>query len=484
MMKGSIFKHVALLSGAKGVSQGLVLAASPLLTRLFSPEDFGVFVVFGVLLGLFGNFSCMKYQYAMPLARDEAEAANIFALCWVILGVFLLVLCLALLAVQGGVAGWLNSPGLQPYLWLLPLGVLGVGLGQTGQLWAIRHRSFKRVAASGMLESVVILAVQIGLGFTRLGPGGLIFGRIGGILCGSLVLLYPAMKEARSLLRNVSLRSLIDVAKRYRQFLFFHMPSSGISTVGRQMPVLILTIFFGPAVTGLYALTRRVVNIPMMLIGDEVRRVYYPFAADTKHDEDLRRLTKTIFMNLVQIALPGVLIIGLVAPELFALVFGERWADSGVYAQWLCPWLFASFICSPLTRSPLIRQKQRGELIFQTILLIARVAALMAGGVAQDVMLTMGLFAGVSLFCWVGYMIWSMGLIGIGVIEIFRVLGFEFLIATPIAIPLMVAKFVYLGPDDGLLLVAVGAACALVAAVVLIIRNRHIISLVLDSKAP
>ena len=66
----------------------MILAASPLLTRLFSPEDFGIFAVFGISLGLLGGLSCMKYENALPLARDEAEAANIFVLCGLILGVF------------------------------------------------------------------------------------------------------------------------------------------------------------------------------------------------------------------------------------------------------------------------------------------------------------------------------------------------------------------------------------------------------------
>jgi len=308
----------------------------------------------------------------------------------------------------------------------------------------------------------------------RFGPAGLIFARFGGIACNGIVLLLPLLKDARSLLRRVSCRSMIGAAKRHRQFPLFLALSSGINTFGREMPIIILSMFFGPAMTGFYALTRRVLNVPMILIGEQVRKVFYPYAAETTHMEDLRHLTKIVFASLVQIALPGVIILGLAAPALFPLVFGERWTDSGIYAQWLCPWLFLIFVCAPLSRLPLVLKRQGSELVFQMTLLVMRALALAVGGVAQDVMLAIGLFAGVSVLCWIGFLIWSMRLIGIGLVEVLDVLTRELVIAAPIVAPLVLARFVFFGPDQGLWLLAVGVGCALVAALVLIARTGHL----------
>jgi O-antigen/teichoic acid export membrane protein len=177
---------------------------------------------------------------------------------------------------------------------------------------------------------------------------------------------------------------------------------------------------------------------------------------------------------MVQIALPGVIILGLVAPELFALVFGERWADSGLYAQWLCPWLFMVFVCSPLTRLPLILERQKSELVFQIILLFARGAALIMGGVAQDVVLAIAVFAGAGFVCWFGFMVWSMNLVGVGAIETLAILGRELLVVAPIVAPLVLVKFVLLRVGDDLWLLAVGAACALVASAVVVVRSGHL----------
>jgi O-antigen/teichoic acid export membrane protein len=474
MIKGGLLKNVALLGGAKGISQGLALLASPLLTRLFSPEDFGTFAVFGVLLGFVGSFGCMKYEHALPLARDEAEAANIFVLCSTILGLYFLACCIVVLTLHDDLAGWLEAPALQPYLWLLPLGVLGVGAALIGQFWAVRAKAFRRVAATGLATSILTLASQVGSGLQRFGPGGLIAGRIGGVALGGIMLYLPALSGAKQFLRCVSPRSLSEVAKKHRLFPMVFTFSSGINAFSRQMPILILSIFFGPAVTGLYALTQRVVSVPMILIGEEVRRVYYPYGAELERSEDLRDLTKAVFIGMVQIALPGVIILGLVAPELFALVFGERWADSGLYAQWLCPWLFMVFVCSPLTRLPLILERQKSELVFQIILLFARGAALIMGGVAQDVVLAIAVFAGAGFVCWFGFMVWSMTLVGVGAIETLAILGRELLVVAPIVAPLVLVKFVLLRVGDDLWLLAVGAACALVASAVVVVRSGHL----------
>ncbi|MCI0564861.1 MAG: hypothetical protein MN733_40865, partial [Nitrososphaera sp.] len=113
MKKGIFLKNVAMLGGAKGISQGIVLAASPLLTRLYSPEDFGVFAVFGVFIGLLGGLSCMRYEHALPLARGEVEAANILALCGTVLGVLLAVFCVVLLAFHDDLTSGLKTPALR-----------------------------------------------------------------------------------------------------------------------------------------------------------------------------------------------------------------------------------------------------------------------------------------------------------------------------------------------------------------------------------
>jgi len=484
MKRGGFLKDLAVMGGASGFSQALTIAASPILTRIFSPDEYGAFALFVAILGVVGGFTCMKYEFALPLARDELEAANIFALCGAILCVFFIVFCAGVWAVQDVLFDWLNAPTLHPYLWLLPICVFVIGVANMAHHWAIRKKHFKRLATTTMMTSIVVLLFQICVGIMRAGPAGLIFGRIAGLVFNSIALLYPVLTDVKSLLRNVSRKGVIGVAKKHRQFPYFLTFSSTISSLSQAMPIIILSMFFGPTVAGLWALSRRMMGLPTTLIGEEIRKVFYPYAAELPRIEDLRDLTTSVFTYLVQVALPVFFIIGLVAPELFSLVFGERWRDAGTYAQWLSPAMFMAFIIVPLTRLPLILGRQMGELIFQIVFLVARGSVLIVGGVAFDVSVTIALFASISVLCLVGFMTWSMNLIGIGSLKILSILSKEFLISTPIVAPLVVAKLIFVDADDGLWVVATAVGCALAAAIVLLARNRHHISFLFGFRSP
>lgn len=477
-----ILKDTAILGGGTGISQVLVLAASPVLTRIYTPEDFGVLAVFTAFLGILGGFSCMRYEQALPLAEDETEAANIAVLCGAILCAIVLSFCAFLLAFGNDLAKWLGSPALKPYIWLLPVGVFAAGMAQTSRLWAIRAKEFKRLASAGVVSSITLLTIQLGFGILRLGPAGLIFGRMGGTICNSLVLWPLLQKDVRPLLPQVRLRSVAEAARKHRQFPLFFSASAGLNSFGQEMPIIFLSLFFGPAITGLYALTRRTLSLPMLLVGGQLRKVFYAYAADEKRGGDLQGLTRSVFVTLVQIALPAAIILGVSAPELFDFVFGEQWHESGVYAQWLCPWLFIVFICAPLTRIPIIFEKQGKELIFQIVLLAMRALALVVGGMVQSVTITFALFGTVSFLCWVGFLIWSMHLINIKAAELLRILARETVIAVPIVAPLVLARFVVFTPDDSLWIVLASAGSAIGAALVLTVRIKRSIFPVLASR--
>ena len=128
-----------------GFGQLLVLVASPLLTRLYTPEDFGVLGVFSALLMMFGIAVSLRYELAIPLAEDDARMVNLLALS--------LVLALLVSSLFGVVVwlwgdmvtGWFNTEALRPLLWLLPVGLLAMGCNRALTHWAIRRQAFGQI---------------------------------------------------------------------------------------------------------------------------------------------------------------------------------------------------------------------------------------------------------------------------------------------------------------------------------------------------
>ena len=82
--KGRLRRAVVVLMTGSAFGQLLVLAASPLLTRLYTPEDFGVLGVFTALLMIFGIAVSLRYELAIPLAEDDARMVNLLALSLVL----------------------------------------------------------------------------------------------------------------------------------------------------------------------------------------------------------------------------------------------------------------------------------------------------------------------------------------------------------------------------------------------------------------
>jgi O-antigen/teichoic acid export membrane protein len=70
-------RGVSVLVGGTAGAQLITVLAAPLLTRLYSPEDFGLVAVCASLLALIGVISSRRYELAIPLPDDDVEEANV-----------------------------------------------------------------------------------------------------------------------------------------------------------------------------------------------------------------------------------------------------------------------------------------------------------------------------------------------------------------------------------------------------------------------
>ncbi|MCE8024801.1 lipopolysaccharide biosynthesis protein [Billgrantia aerodenitrificans] len=401
-------RGVSVLVGGTAGAQLLTLLAAPLLTRLYAPEDFGLLAVYGGLLALFTVVASGRYQLAIPLPETEREASAVLALS-------LLVVCLTtmvsllLVALGGrGLAELLGVPALAPWLWLLPLGVAFAGGYQAVSHWAVRTRAFSTIAATRIKQSLALLTIQ--LLASPMGGAGLLLGHAAGQGAGTLTLARPALRAVRQ--HGVTPREVWAVARRYCKFPLFSTWSGLFNTLGKQLPPLLFAALFSPVAAGLYALAHRVLAMPMTLIGEAIGKVFFASAAEAHRRGELGALVARVHGVLAQLAMPAAIVLVLSGPELFALVFGQRWREAGEFARWMAPWLYMVFITSPLSHLFTVLERQGQGLIFQTVLLVVRVAAIATGAAANDLLLTVALFSLGSALCWIGFLAWIARLTG------------------------------------------------------------------------
>lgn len=403
--KNAFARGVSVLVGGTVGAQALMVLASPLLTRLYTPEDFGLLAVYASILSLFTVIASLRYELAIPLPEKDSEAAHAAILSLLIVGLITAISALVILISGDHLAKLINAPDMANYLWLIPMGVLAIGCYQVFNYWAIRTKSFGTIAKTKISQSLATLAVQLS-GF-KLGVLALMLGQTGGQSVGVMNLALPALKSPH--FKDWQWSDLKKIAARYKSFPIFSTWGGFLNTASMQLPPLLFAIFFSAGVAGLYALAHRVLAMPMSLIGSAVGNVFFANAAEAYREDRLAPLFEAVYAKLVSIIMPVVLVLMIDAPRLFAVVFGENWQEAGELARWMAPWLAVVFVASPLSVLYEVLERQKFGMYFQGLMLLVRVVAIGIGFYYDSMLLAVILFSLFSMLCWIGFLIWVAG---------------------------------------------------------------------------
>lgn len=352
-MPGTV-ENLIRLVGATVFGQSLTVLAAPILTRLYTPEDFGVFAVYSALIVALTPIATLRYEYAIPLPRDNERGKHVLVLC-VLLAVFtgLLVALPSWLLHKEWIQVSFLTPIL-PWWWFVPIAVAAIGIYQSLSQWTIRTKQFSVLAKTKVRQGIGAVGTQLLLGLLGVGPAGLFTGQILGQSAG-IGVLSRTVRGTDSLSRPGKLRSrfrfrdIWQVAARYRRFPFLSMPSAFLNALVLSLPAFVLSAYYEPAAVGLYALTSRVAGIPMTFVGRAVANVYVGETADLLRNTP-ERIRGFFYSSLRKMAVIGFLGIGLPlvgARYVIPFVFGPEWADAGHFLQLLAPMYTMQFIASP-----------------------------------------------------------------------------------------------------------------------------------------
>ncbi len=174
--KNAFARGFSVLVGGTAGAQLLTVLAAPLLTRLYSPEDFGLLAVYASLLALIGVVSSLRYELAIPLPEDDVEAANVAVLSLILVGISTLLSGALVWQLGPAIADALSVPALADYFWLLPAGVLLGGAYTVFNYWSVRTKRFSTIASTRIRQSLATLAIQLAV--FKLGGLVLLLGRV------------------------------------------------------------------------------------------------------------------------------------------------------------------------------------------------------------------------------------------------------------------------------------------------------------------
>lgn len=216
MPRASFVRNVGILGGGTALAQALSVLVLPIITRLYTPEDFSVLAVYSALLSMIAVVACLRFEIAIPLPKDDLEAANLMVL-GLFFSTFISVnVALLVWLFPGHIAKGLGQPALQPYLWLLPAGVWLSGIYACAQYWATRTKRFTAIAQTRLTRSLGSVIIQIAMGWvTQTAPLGLLLGQLAGAGTGILKLGKVALVDIQPLKKSINRFTLQSAFKKY-----------------------------------------------------------------------------------------------------------------------------------------------------------------------------------------------------------------------------------------------------------------------------
>lgn len=361
---GKFAKNVLTLLTGSTIAQTIPIAVSPILTRLYTPEDFGILALFLAIVSFIAIVITGQYESAIVLPKKDEDAINIFFLSLIITFTISIITLIIVWIFNQAFTQLLNNKDISNWLYFIPIVLILTGMYNTFNFWLTRKRQFKSLAIGRVTMTSGNSGIKIGLGLLTGGPDGLISGAIGGQLIGTGVLGWLLRKDIKNNLKQISKKKISENALKYQDFPKYKLPHGFLDMINQNGIIFIITAFYSFGVLGFYSFSMNILRKPLTLIGSSVAQVFYQKASETYNEsKDVWKITKRTLFNLSLIALPIFIIIVFWGPNLFSLIFGEKWKEAGIYAQILSPWLMLKFITSPISIIPTVLNKQKTFLI-------------------------------------------------------------------------------------------------------------------------
>lgn len=380
LFQSSFVRNVSVLACGTVFAQALGILALPILTRIYTPENFGVLGVFAALLGITSVIACLRYEIAIPLPVSDKSAANLVALSLACLTVTTLILLVVTLLFSELIAALTNTPALSEYLWLLPIAAATTGAYGVFQYWATRKKAFKRIALTRVEQSVGGISIQLLLGWMGAGTLGLIVGQTVNSGAGFLGLARRAFHEDSVVLQGINKTELRSVAREYDRFPKYSTFEALANTAGLQLPMILIASLTSGVEVGYLMLTMRIMQAPMGLVGSSISQVYHSRAVDEHRNGSLSDFTARTIGGLAKVGVGPIIFVGIIAPSVFGLVFGDKWERSGELLTWMTPWLVLQFLVSPVSMAFHVTNNQRAALVLQVTGLLLRLIMVFAAG--------------------------------------------------------------------------------------------------------
>lgn len=373
----SVFlRNVVKLVSATGIAQVIQLLATPVLTRIYSPDEFASYQLFYSIASVISVVATFRYELAIVIPKDEIDAKSIVSGS-LLINTGLSVLTLLLLSI----VDFAKESDLPNYFYLLPLYVFSAGIFQSFNYWSIRKGTYNLNFGGRIGSSFVQGVGGIILGKSGITSIGLIVAVVAGQITAAVILAKDFLLAPLQFVNGVNRAGISKQFSEQRKFPQFNAPHALIDTLQDHGIIFMMSVYFENSLIAFYGQAFRLLKAPVGFIGAALHQVFYPdFARRYQEGENLRPTVAAFYKRLTMIGGPFFLLLAFVAIPLFKWYLGSKWEQVGIIVQILLPWLFLNFVASPLSSLPLVASRQGTAMMLSTIEIVCRITAIAIGG--------------------------------------------------------------------------------------------------------
>lgn len=359
---------ISALWGTLG-AQLILFLTSPILSRLYSPEEFGLYSI------LFGYFTIIsiaatgRYELAIILPKNNKVAINVAGVALLVTVMFIFLVEIIIITLPAKLFIVNENDFKMSFIYLVPIFVLSYSIYQIIYYLNIRNKHFYQNSKGKMLSSVIFVLFSIGIGFYKPLAAILLISKALGFFISAVGMFFN--RAIFTAIKFIKLKYLFVVMKRYIDFPKYSVIGSVVDKLGAQLPVLLISAFYSNEYAGYYAFGINIVYAPLSLVSIAIsdvfrQRISEKWARNITIRRDYLR-TALILGGMIIIPM---LFLGVFSPSIFSIIFGQKWVKAGEIIRYVIPMIITQFIVSPLSSIFIVMEKQKIYLLWQILFML------------------------------------------------------------------------------------------------------------------
>lgn len=352
------------------IAQSVAIVSLPILSRLFTPADFGLLAIFLAILRVTTALCTIRYDWSVPNAQSKLEAAHLLQLFTVFLFVTSIVGGISVFLLEGWIIQYMGEQVPAWTVRILPVAIFGTSMTVALQAWYVHSGDLTQTGRARIAQSFSTNGLNVISGFAGFSGSALVLSYVVGLWVNFLWMAYTA-KSFFINTRETTYAALSTVARKFGTEAFFSTLGALLSACSFSTVPLLIAAFYGAGAAGKYSLILTAFIAPLGIISAALGNSFWS-EASARVKTDKQDMERFYFKTMKRLLFFCTMLMPIyVGVSFFAeFIFGpEKWEGLGNYLIAITPMVFANLVFST-TNHLIVYRKQNWQFYSDVVTLL------------------------------------------------------------------------------------------------------------------